>query len=225
MLEIFEALKSYLKTRGLSRIIYKAIPHIYHTLPAEEDLYALIHNDARLVRRDISSTIDMREKLPFSKGRKWSIKQAGKNGLIVKQSYDFKSFMEIEEYVLSSRHNVKPVHLTEEIELLARRFPDNIQLFAAYLREEMLSGVIVYESKNVAHAQYMAASDEGKKVGALDVVLDFLINQRYAGKRYFDFGISTEREGRYLNIGLIDNKEGFGARAIAHDSYKLDLTP
>jgi hypothetical protein len=40
---------------------------------------------------------------------------------------------------------------------------------------------------------------------------------------YFDFGISNERGGRILNEGLADYKEGFGARAVAHDFYELML--
>ena len=54
MLEVFEALAAHLRAAGISRLIYKAVPHIYHLLPAEEDLYALYRHDARLVRRDVS---------------------------------------------------------------------------------------------------------------------------------------------------------------------------
>ena len=41
MLEVFEAMCHYLKSRVSRKLLYKAIPHIYHRLPAEEDLYAL----------------------------------------------------------------------------------------------------------------------------------------------------------------------------------------
>jgi hypothetical protein len=107
--------------------------------------------------------------------------------------------------------------------MLAGRFPDNIKLFAAYRNDVMLGGVVIYASQNVAHAQYIAASDEGKKMSATDLILDWLINERYADKRYFDFGISTEVDGRYLNLGLVSNKEGFGARATVYDFYELNL--
>ena len=42
-------------------------------------------------------------------------------------------------------------------------------------------------------------------------------------ERYFDFGISNEQGGRKLNRGLIDQKEGFGARAVVHDHYAIDF--
>lgn len=223
MLEIFDALKRYAKDKGIERIIYKAIPHIYHQVPAEEDLYALYRHNASLTRRDVSSAIDMKEKLSFSKGRKYEIKQAQKHGLEVRRSDDFKTFMTIEEQVLREKHDSKPVHTAAELELLAGRFPENIKLFAAYREDEMLAGVVVYDSRTVAHAQYIAANDEGKRMGALDLILGYLINDYYSGKKYFDFGISTENDGRELNVGLIKNKQSFGGRAIVYDFYELSL--
>ena len=59
-------------------------------------------------------------------------------------------------------------------------------------------------------------------MGVADLVFDSLITQYSKQKRYFDFGISTEKGGAYLNRGLAANKEGFGARAIVYDTYKVD---
>ena len=42
------------------------------------------------------------------------------------------------------------------------------------------------------------------------------------GKKYFDFGISNEQQGRKLNEGLSFWKEGFGARTITHDFYEVE---
>ena|SRR5882724_9216364 len=223
MFEIFEAVLAHLRDQGIVKVIYKAMPHIYHRLPAEEDLYVLFRNGARIFRRDVSSSILLKERLPFSKGRKWAIKQGQKNGLEIRKSDDFRSFMAIEEQVLGEKHDLRPVHTAEEIQMLAERFPDNIKLFSAYAGSSMLGGVVVYESDTVAHAQYIAANDEGKQKGALDFILDYLINVYYQNKNYFDFGISTEDEGRYLNPGLIENKQSFGARAIVHDFYEINL--
>lgn len=223
MLGIFDALKAFLKTAGIRQLLYKAIPHIYHLLPAEEDLYALYRHHARLIRRDVSSTIKLKERVPFSKGRKYEIKQAQKYGLEVEQSDDFDSFMAIEEHVLGTKYDAKPAHSAAELGLLAGRFPDAIKLFVAVRNHAALAGVVIYESRNVAHAQYIAAKDEGKETGALDLILNYLINDYYADKNYFDFGISTENEGRELNLGLIENKQSFGARAVVHDFYELEV--
>jgi hypothetical protein len=223
MLELFDALEEHLKRVGVQKVIYKAVPHIYHRLPAEEDLYALFRHGARLFRRDISSTIDMGERVEFSKGRKWSIKQARKAGLRVEQSHDFEKFMSMEAELLAAKYGVKPTHTGAELELLASRFPEEIKLFVSFKGEELLAGVVVYEYGRVAHAQYISASEEGKRAGALDLILDHLINDYYSHARYFDFGISTEQGGRHLNAGLIENKQGFGGRGVVHDFYEWDL--
>ena len=87
----------------------------------------------------------------------------------------------------------------------------------------MRAGVIIYESERVAHAQYIGAVEEGYKQGAVDCIINYLINDYYSEKRFFDFGVSTEPVGTFLNAGIIENKQSYGARAIAHDFYELDL--
>ena len=87
----------------------------------------------------------------------------------------------------------------------------------------MLAGVIIYENKNVAHMQYVANSKEGWNIGAQDIIEDYLINICYREKKYFDFGISTEKQGQVLNLGLIKRKENFGASAVVYDQYQVSL--
>lgn len=224
MLEVFKALLQHLELLKVKQLTYKAIPHIYHRIPAEEDLYALFAHDARLSRRDVSSTIFLPAVLGFSKGRKGCVKKGIASGLSVTQSDEYETFMQIEEAHLLQKHSKRPVHTAAELRLLASRFPEHINLFAAYKGNTMMGGVVMYGSFQVAHAQYIAATQEGMEIGALDVVMDFLIHKHYQnGKRYFDFGISTEREGRYLNAGLISNKESFGARTTVYDFYEVIL--
>lgn len=82
---------------------------------------------------------------------------------------------------------------------------------------------MIYESTRVAHVQYIAASPRGRELGALDQLFVHLLDETYAAKDFFDFGISNEQDGRTLNRGLIEQKEGFGARAVVHDFYRLRI--
>ena len=223
MLAIFEKLTQHCREQEIRKIVYKAIPYIYHSIPADEDLYALFRNKAELSGRNVTTSIYGPSKLKFDESRSRAIKKAKKNNLAVKRSYDFKSFMQIVEDVLKERHGVAPVHTSREIELLAGRFPDNIKLFSSFKNDAMLAGAMIYESKNVAHAQYIANSSEGRDMGALEMVFDELINNYFKNKKYFDFGISTEQAGQYLNTGLVAHKEGFGARAVMQDFYELEI--
>lgn len=224
MLDIFDEMKKYLAECNIKKLIYKCVPCVYHNYPADEDLYALFRNNAKLIRRDISTTIFLPEKIKFSDLRKRGAKKAFKNGLEVKESHDFKTYIALLADVLKLHHDTKPVHTAEELELLASRFPDIIKLYAAFDEKgKMYAGVVIFDTPQTVHAQYIANSEEGREIGALDLVMDYLINTYAVSKKYFDFGISTEDGGRYLNNGLISQKEGFGGRAIVYDFYELEI--
>ncbi|MCL2358640.1 GNAT family N-acetyltransferase [Candidatus Bathycorpusculum sp.] len=223
MLQIFNSLTAYCHSRGITEIVYKPAPYIYHSIPADEDLYALFTYNAYLTARNVSSAIYLPNAKGFDGNRKDNLRKAKKNNLTVQKSDDFDAFMRIEEEVLVDRHGVKPVHSAEEIKLLADRFPDNIKLFASFKDNIMLAGVVMYESRNVAHMQYAANSKAGWNIGAQDIIEDYLIKEHYKDKRYFDFGISTENHGTLLNVGLINRKENFGASAVVYDTYKVTL--
>ena len=109
------------------------------------------------------------------------------------------------------------------MERLKRTFPNNIRLFVAKANGRVVAGTLIYETSQVAHAQYIATSAEGRAMGALDGLFCHLIANVFVGKKYFDFGISTEQGGRYLNEGLAFQKEGFGARAVVYDTYSIKL--
>jgi len=223
MLDIFDALKTYLKLNNIKTLFYKSIPHIYHIYPSEEDLYALFINNAYLVKREVSTTIEMNNKLQYNRGRKRNIQMAEKMGLVFKESDDYRTFMALKEEKLLKKYNVKPTHTAQEMEYLAGKFPENIKLFTVENGGEMIYGLIMYESTNVAHGQYHESTEEGIKQRVPDFVFDRLINNYYKESKYFDFGISTENNGYYLNRGLINYKETFGGRAVVYDTYKMDL--
>jgi hypothetical protein len=221
MLDIFDSLIYFLKSNDVTKLVYKTIPHIYHSIPAEEDIYALFRNNAKLIRRDISSTIFLREKVNYNKSGRWAVNKSKKNDFKVQRDYDFRNFMVLKEKDLMKKYNLKPVHTHEEMELLAERFPDNIKLFTVKEKDEILAGLVVYETKNVAHAQYLSSNGRGKELFVAEFLLNYLIKDYYKDKYYFDFGISTEDNGYYLNTELIRFKEKFGARGITYDFYEI----
>lgn len=222
ILDAFQALIDFAaRSEFLTSVIYKRVPDFYTSYPAQEDLYALFRADAKLIRRDLSSVVDLNEGYSYSKGRKWSIKKAKKTEIVVGESYELSDFWSLLNHVLEKQHQTNPTHSVDEMRLLKSRFPDNIRCFTATMNSELLAGAIIYETDQVAHAQYLANSEKGKELGALDLVIDHLLTLVYKGKRFFDFGISTTDGGKSLNAGLIAQKEGFGARACVHDFYEI----
>ena len=224
MLDIFLQLLEHCKAQGYKEVVYKSTPYIFHSAPADEDLYALYTHNARLSARNSASCICLPLNRKLSDSRKDNIRKAKKANLAVEESKDFASFMQIAKKTLGQRHRVSPVHSIKEMELLASRFPNNIKLFVSHKNGSMLAGLIIYESPNVAHVQYAANSQEGWRIGAQDIVENYLIHDYYKNKKFFDFGISTEKQGRVLNLGLIKRKEGFGASSVMYDTYLMKVS-
>ena len=227
VLDIFSVASSWMAdVLGAKKWIYKPIPYIYSSHPSDEDLYALFRMGAKLTARSVSSAIGQNSHLPFKNLRKRGVNRAIGGGVECRECSfvdGIDRFWSILEDVLIRRHNTKPVHSVEEITMLHNQFPNNIKLYVSEYNGEIVAGSILYITTKVVHAQYIAASDNGKKVGALDLLFKSIIESSMLNGRYFDFGVSTESNGTYLNKGLISQKEGFGARAVVYDTYEMEL--
>ena len=223
LINILNRVIEYYQEQGISEIIYKKIPNIYCRYPSEEDEYALFLKGAELYRRDISTTILIEGRLKESSLRRRLLSKAKKQQVSIIRSVNFEQFFEAYNNHLQQKYKTKAVHSCQEMELLSSRFPDNIiYLEAINDNRQFLGGTILYFDQNVMHIQYTHYTEEGRKAGAFELLFEEVI-ERFKGVKYFDFGISTENEGRYLNEGLISFKESFGGRATLCDFYKISL--
>ncbi len=222
-LAAFETLRHYLRgNTKVKEIVYKPSPHIYHKYPCEEDLYALFRNKARLTECKISTVVGLNNPLPI-KGRR-KLTATMKERLRIAEDAGLDKFWYVLERRLEEKYSTAPVHTLAEIELLHRRFPENIKLFTVEdENRETLGGVLLYITDRCVHMQYCGTTDEGRRIGALDYLYEYLIDERFRNKEYFDFGISVERGGEYLNSGLIAYKERLGGRAVVYSTYVINL--
>ena len=223
MLQVMDAAVSYLKADGISEMEYRAMPHIYHSYPAEEDLYALFRHGAELTVSNVSTTIDLRCPLHFNTGAKSSVACARKNGVIVGESDRWADYWQILSQLLKERYDATPVHSLEEMQLLKSRFPEQIRLYAAEKDGELLGGIVIYSIGGVLHSQYTAATAQGWQYRVIPAIYQYIIANAGKDSRYLDFGISNEDRGRYLNEGLVLQKCGMGGRAIVYNTYKITL--
>lgn len=223
VVEVVKHLLSMMDNNNIEKLTYKTIPYIFHKYAAQEDLYAITYYaNAKLVRRDLSSVIYLDNRLGLSKGRKWLISRAKKSNLIVSKSNDWDNFYKLLSGVLL-KHSTKPVHSAQEIAELKGNFPQNIELNVVLFEQKIIAGTLLFKFQNVVHTQYIAVSDHGKELGALDLLLETVIQESMElGYKYFNFGISTENYGKDLNSGLLAQKESFGARAITLDFYEVN---
>lgn len=226
VLEIFQGIISHLKSRGMTSLIYKNIPHIFHRIPSQEDMYALFISGAKMEKVEPSCSIDFQHADPvlkLSKGRKAQISRARREGVTIEDSDDFESFITLENKVLMERHNSTAVHTADELKLLHERFSDNIRCVVARYDSRIIAGTVLFVYDDVVHTQYLATDETGRRLGALDLLIWTLLEEYRQTKRFFDFGISSENGGLYLNEGLMAQKESFGGRVVAYTTWRLDL--
>ena len=225
IIEIFQSVLIFLNENKISKLNIKTLPSIYNLKPAEEILYSLFLAEAKLIRRDSLSVIDLSQNNILSKIRKRNFKKAASKELIIKEENDFDSFWDkILIPNLHKKHNAKPVHSIEEISRLNSLFPQNIHQFNVYFEDKIIAGTTVFETEMVAHCQYISKNEDENNLGSLDFLFQYLIQERFAQKRFFDFGISNENQGKNLNEGLSYWKESFGAGTIVHDFYEVETS-
>lgn len=224
-IQYFAQLLKFANEQGIEKIIFKQSPSFYSSISQDEIDYAMFLADAKLYRVDIAYAINQQldNKIQYQERRRRAIKKAEKNNVEIKETTNFSTFWnEILTPNLRSRFGVNPVHSLAEIEKLSIDNPSKIRQFEAWQNGVLMAGTTVFETPSVAHAQYISASDEGRKNGAIDLLFHHLISETFAHKQIFDFGIVNEEEGRKINFGLLDWKEGFGARAYAHRFYEIE---
>ena len=222
--EAFVGINDHLRTAGFRRGVYKPVPHVYHRMPAEEDLYALfVRCQARLLERDASSTLVLQCRPKFTESRRSGIRKAMSAGITVSESTDVDAFWKILSGNLAAKYDAHPVHTAAEMKLLMARFPDNIRLYMAYTDKQPLGGTILYLTPQVVHTQYISAAAEGKRLGVLDLLFHHLLNELPFSQPYFDFGTSAQGDTNEVNTQLIFQKQGFGGRTICYDIYDWTL--
>lgn len=225
MVDALQEIARHYATEGYTRLVYKAVPHIYHRTPAQDDLYALFRLGARRWRCDLSATIELTNRGPVSERRRRALARSARAGLTITEgSNELAGLWPVLEDNLLRKHNASPVHRLQEIQWLAERFRENISVVVARKVDEIVAGVVLFLTARTIHTQYIASSEVGYQSSALDLVFDHCLHiAAHSEKRWFDFGTSNEDNGRQLNDGLYRFKAEFGASGVVYEQYELSL--
>lgn len=220
----FEMIVDHYRRAGFSYIEYKPTPFFYHNRVFCDDLYALQVMGAKRFRCDLTSLIDLTTSNLLSSRRKRSLKNANSSDLTIVYPESSNELWNVLSTNLQKKHGVLPVHSLEEISTLIQLFPNNIKTMAVNYKEKLIAGLVLFLNHDVVHAQYIASSDVGYELSALDLLFDHAISvYRQQGFKWFDFGISTEHGGVKLNAGLYQFKMEFGSGSALHEFYRLEI--
>ena len=223
VLTLFEELNAYLHACGFRRVLYRAIPWVYHRQAAEEDLYAMFWKcGARLQQRMSGTVIFMQEPLPWRKDHRRRLRQARAGGIRVEANGRLEDFWPLLEDNLMRKFGCRPVHTLQEMQLLQGRFPREIVQYNAWQGDAVVGGITFYVMGHVLHGQYSGTNDAGKRCGAMEAIYEQVTEHDFRHCRYLDFGTSNEQGGLILNEGLIDHKEAYGGRTVTYDTYEWE---
>lgn len=218
----FDALRRHAADNGIKGIKYRPTPYIYHTMPSDEDLYALFRNGAQTDVCNLATVVTLPDTISSRLGKR-AVKRARRFNITVEETGSVADFWQIIVDDRRRRYNTTPVHTLAEMERLHRALPGHIRLFVARQGDAVVAGAVIYvmPSCGVLHLQYAAATEAAKYTYAVDAIYHHLVFEVFRGYRYFDFGTSNEDRGRYLNTNMTAHKEEFGGRSVVYRSYSL----
>ena len=216
------SIDGYLSQIGCTAISLRPTPEILRPNAGQEDLYAYFQAGYKLEGVAPNTWIN-RENLELNANRRRSIKRAEKAELVVvtlSEVHDFHRLL-VENL---HRHGKEPVHSVDELTHLLEEFAAYVRLTGTYSAEgTLLAGILTFEFPGATHTQYMASSHEGRRVGALDLSLESLIDSLAENQRV-TLGISSDDHlGLHPNYGLLSYKRSWGARVFVNLTLSKDL--
>lgn len=219
--DIWQAVQFYCKEHGLQEVIYKKSPQFFNVIGQDNDSYELIRKGAKPLKTELTSYINFTDYI-YSKGRKSSVQKSLKQGLTYHHDSDqFAAYFEVLTGVLSAGHGVKPTHSIEELVLLKQKFSQNIILSIVKKDGRIVAGAILFIFGKVVHTQYLAVTEVGKNLCAMDFLMNAVIEHYKATCTGLSFGISTEQGGQIVNEGLVLQKESYGAKNYLINTYQI----
>ncbi len=224
-----EALVTYVKENNFSGISITLPPTLYQRRLSNYMDFSFFKQGFTYSKRDVTSILFLEDSLDknlakFKSSHLRAVRNAQEKGVNVRQSNDFDSFYHILEQNLKIRHGVSPTHTLPELKNIHALFPDRVNLFAAFVKDVMVAGVVNFVvNDHVVLAFYISHDEAYQEFRAVNLlfysIFDWAIQQ---GFRIYDFGTFTVNEEP--NMGLGRFKENFGASGIFRDTIELKLS-
>lgn len=230
--ELMEVLHAFFQEAGFEKIYLKMVPTAYQKGNTDLLDYFLYKNGYTCYnelnyymhldryRTDVISQ--------FSSSKRRDYRYSLKNPLqfkLLETREEIAQFYEVLKLNLA-KLNLHAVHSLEDLyDLKFNRFDDQIQFYGVYLEEQMIAGsmIFVFDGR-IFHTQYLSSDEQYLKMFPMDFLITNLIQAAVdQNMELFSFGICTEDQGRYLNLGLSRFKEGFGTEFCINRSYEKEL--
>lgn len=226
--DLVENLVKFAKQEKFEQIMMTLPPIIYERRLSNYIDFALIKNGFQYLKRDVSSIVRLEDSIDlnvakFKQTNRTAFRKAQKLGVKIRQSEDYEEFYEILKHNLKIRHNVQPTHTLDELIKLKNMYPKKIRLFGAYVKTEMVAGVVMFDcNPEVTLAFYISHKESMQEFRGVNLLFYHIIKDSIEkGFHYLDFGIFTVN--MEPNFGLGRFKEGFGSSGVLRDTFIFEL--
>lgn len=230
--ELMEQVHAFLKEEGFEKIYLKMVPGAYQKNNTDLLDYFLCKNGYTCYNElNYYMHLDRyREDViaQFSSSKRRDYRYSLKNNLQfrhLQSREEIAAFYEVLKLNLA-KLGLHAVHTLEDLyDLKFNRFEDKIQFYGVYLEDKMIAGsmIFVFDGR-IFHTQYLSSDEQYLKLFPMDFLIGNLIQTAVDQKmELFSFGICTEDQGRYLNLGLSRFKEGFGTEFCINRSYEIEV--
>jgi hypothetical protein len=221
-----ENLVAYLKNHHYKKVILTQTPLIYYKSPHQYLDFVLVKKGFTYLKREVTAVIPLDAADPlltFHADARRSTKKALREGVRVSISDDLTTFYKILKRNLSMRHNVSPTHTLRELKKLKSIYPEDIILFAAFRKNRMLGGIVIFVANpRVLLAFYISHDNKYQAYRPVNLLFYEVLKWGHTrGFKYLDLGTFTLN--MEPNWGLGRFKENHNARGFLRDTYELKL--
>ncbi len=218
--DIIESLFQYWVENRLSVIEIKCIPDLY-CLSSQDFLVENLMKRGFVSRYTTDTYIIDSLNLQKLRTGRWKLRTSQRRNFLIREEEDLSEFWnQVLAPLYLDKIGVPPTHSLQEIhELKAKNYSFISQFVICNSDGEILAGITVFEYERVAKFQYIATTKEGKKLRALDSLMEYLIQEKFTQKRYIDLGTANNPISGIAVKGLIDWKLSWHAKP--YPLYKL----
>ena len=227
--KIMEALHGFLSENNFAKVYLKMVPQVYQNTNTDLIDYFLYKNgyicfdELNFYMHLDRYSMDVASQFTASKRRDY--RYSLRNNLVFKKLEGYEEIAMFYDVLLRNLNKLglPAVHTLEDLyDLKFNRFNEEIEFYGVYSEGKiMLAGSMVFLfGSNIFHTQYLASDEKYLDMYPMDFLITNLIQTAVdKGMDILTFGICTEDQGRYLNMGLSRFKEGFGAEYCINRSY------
>lgn len=222
LLPLCGALDAYLAGQ-YDRAELKLTPELFCTVPGDLLEYALYHYDfAQYI--ELNSFVPTAGKTEaelfaqLDRNKKRNVKKCLAHGTEFVPLHSDEEIARFHELLAINlaKYGLKPIHTVPELlDFKNSRLCDEVRFYGVRAGGTMVAaGMLFYfRQANVLHAQNLSADLAITDYSPVSYLYyNVILEAARLGCKCLSWGISTEAHGQKLNMGLIENKEGYGSK-------------